>query len=135
MSYCTQAQIETAIPATHLNDALDDDRDGAADADVLANIISSAEQAVDSFLAGLFAVPFITPPAPVKEAAFVFACERIYDRRQILEKNPFKDRADFWRKRLEQIGAGELPLDSATDAAFTPGAVVTENAVVNGTMR
>jgi len=37
MSYCTQAQIETTIPAPVLNDALDDDRDGTADTGVLTS--------------------------------------------------------------------------------------------------
>lgn len=133
MSYVTQSQIQTAIPAQHLNDALDDDRDGTADADVLTDIISSAEQAVDAFLAGLYEVPFLSPPAPVKEAAFVFACERIYDRRQVDEKNPFRSLADAWRTRLEKIGTGELTLDAASEKAFTRGALVSEDASVDGT--
>jgi phage gp36-like protein len=117
MAYTTQSQIESAIPAQHLNDALDDDRDGAADAGVLDQVIASADQAVDAYLGGLYTTPFASPPAAVQEASFIFACERIYDRRQILEKNPFRDRADAWRSRLEKIGAGKLPLDAAIEAA------------------
>lgn len=135
MSYLTQARIETAIPAAHLRDALDDDGDGQADATLLDEIIASAANAVDAFLAGLFTVPFADPaPAPVAEAAFIFACERIYDRRQILEKNPFADRADFWRKRLEAIGKGEIPLDASQTKATTGGASVTETVKVDGGM-
>lgn len=135
MSYCTQAQIETTIPPQHLNDALDDDRDGTADSGILDNIIEKASQQVDALLSGRYEVPFATPPTAVKEAAFIFACELIYDRRQILDKNPFKDRADKWRERLEKIGAGDLPLDAATEPAFTPGAAITENVSVDGSMR
>jgi hypothetical protein len=91
---------------------------------------------VDAYLSGLYTVPFADPaPAPCREAAFVFACERVYDRRQILEKNPFKDRADFWRKRLEAIGKGEIPLDANQGKSFTPGAKVTENVAIDGSMR
>lgn len=135
MSYVTQSQIETEIPPLHLNDALDDDRDGTADSGLLANIISKAEQAVDAFLAGLYEVPFTTPPAAAREAAFVFSCEAIYARRQILDKNPYTDRANFWRERLEKIGNGELPLDAATEKSFTPGAAVTEDASIDDTTR
>lgn len=135
MIYLEQAQVETAIPALHLNDALDDDRDGTADDGVLDNIIASCSQAVDAFLSGLFTVPFETPPAAVREAAFVFTCERIYDRRQIVEKNPWKARADYWRERLEKIGDGKLPLDAGTEKQFTPGAAITEPVSVNDTMR
>jgi phage gp36-like protein len=135
MAYTTQARIETAIPAQHLVDALDDDGDGMPDGGVLTEILASADQAVDAFLAGLFAVPFVAPaPAAVCEAAFVFACERIYDRRQILDKNPWSGRADDWRKRLEEIGSGKLALDAGLEKSFTPGAVVTETARVDGSM-
>lgn len=135
MSYVTQARIETAIPAAHLRDALDDDGDGQADSGLIEEIIASASQAVDAFLAGLFTVPFADPaPAVAAEAAFVFACERIYDRRQILEKNPFAERADFWRKRLEAIGKGEIPFDASQVKPKSPGAAVTSNVGIDGSM-
>lgn len=135
MSYTTQARIETAIPAQHLVDALDDDGDGMADAGVLTEVLASAAGAVDAFLAGLFAVPFVVVPAVASEAAFVFACERIYDRRQVLEKNPWRDQAEGWRERLREIGSGKLPLDAALERSFAPGAVITENVAVDDTMR
>ncbi len=136
MGYTTQARIETAIPPQHLRDALDDDGDGQADDGLLDEIIASASQAVDAALAGLFSVPFADPaPAVVAEAAFVFACERVYDRRQITERNPWRGQADTWRERLEKIGKGELKLDASQDKAFVPGAVVTDTLGVDGSMR
>ena len=135
MSYCTSEQIQTAIPAPHLNDALDDDRDGSADSGVLTAIIAQADQAVDGYLSGLYTVPFASPPPAAREASFVFACELVYARRQIMDKNPFTDRANEWRKRLEQIGSGKLPLDAATEKSFTPGAAVLEDAVIDASTR
>lgn len=136
MAYTTQSEIETKIPANHLVNALDDDGDGNADTGILTAIIESAGNAVDAYLAGLFTVPFADPaPAPCREAAFIFSCETIYDRRQILEKNPFKDRADFWRKRLEEIGKGAIPLDAAQSKTFTPGDSILADAEVDGSMR
>mgnify|MGYP001267666839 CR=1 FL=1 len=135
MSYCTQAQIETTIPAPVLNDALDDDRDGTADTGVLTNIIAQADQAVDAFLGGIYTVPFETPPAAVREASYIFACELVYARRQVVQENPFTARADAWRTRLQKIGNGEMPLDNATSKTFTPGASILVDADVDDTTR
>lgn len=135
MPYLTQTDIETSIPAPHLVDALDDDRDGSADANLLDEIIGVASNAVDSYLASLYSVPFADPaPAAVKEAAFVFTCELIYQRRRA-EPNPWKDRANFWRTRLEKIGDGKLPLDAGQAKEFEPGKVVAETMATTGTMR
>lgn len=117
MSYTTQARIQSAIPAPLLADALDDNRDGIADEGLLDEIIASTDQAVDAFLAAKFEVPISPTPAVCAEASFTFACERIYDRREIAERNPWRSRADYWRERLAKIGAGEEALDSTVDVA------------------
>lgn len=135
MAYTTQAAITAKIPALHLNAACDDDGDGQADTGVLTEIIAGAANAVDAYLAGLFTVPFADPaPAVCAEAALLFACETVYDRRQIVENNPFRTRAEFWRTRLEAIGKGEIPLDASLDKAYTPGAAITEDMSVDDTM-
>ncbi len=137
MPYTTRAQIETVIPASILVDALDDDRDGSEDSGVFTAIVEGASTDVDSYLAARYAVPFeadeeadppVVIPAAVQSAALAFICERIYDRRPgAADKNPWKERADAWRKRLGLIGENKLPLDAAKEAAFTPGAVVTDD--------
>jgi phage gp36-like protein len=136
MPYTTQAEIEAKIPAAVLNDALDDDGDGTADTGVLDQVIALADGEVDGYLCGLFTVPFATPPAKVKAASFAFACEGIYQRRSIPEdKNPFAKLAAWWRNHLQEVGAGKLPFDAATDMAFTPGAVITEDVDLDGSLR
>lgn len=135
MAYTSQSAISAKIPLQHLNDACDDDGDGSADSGVLDSIVAGAGNAVDAYLAGLYPVPFLTTiPAVCSEAALVFACETVYDRRQILDKNPYKERADFWRDRLEKIGKGGLPLDASQEKEYTPGAAITEAVSVDGTM-
>lgn len=136
MAYVTQSEIEAKIPATVLNDALDDDGDGAADAGVLDSVIALAAQEVDGFLAGVFDVPFADPaPAKVRTAAFAITCEMIYQRRNVPEdKNPYAKVAAWWREHLQRVGNRELTLDAATDPANTPGAVITEDVSVDGGM-
>lgn len=122
MPYVTQAELETLIPPSALVDGLDDDRDGRADADLLANIFTAASNAVDAYLAGLYTVPFATPSALVKEAARVFAAEMVFSRRLSGDdRNPWKTRADGLRDHLAQIRDGKLTLDAA-DAADTTAA-------------
>jgi hypothetical protein len=119
MSYVTEERIRTRIPATLLNDALDDDRDGAADDGLLEEILQAASDAVDGLLSGQYRVPFAAPyPAPVREAAFVFACELIYDRRQLAEKNPFQPTAAQWRTTLGAVGRGQTRLDALTGDSY-----------------
>lgn len=134
MPYVTQEQIETTIPGPYLVDALDDDKDGAADPGKLAEVIAKASQAVESALAGLYTVPFSAPvPAKVCEAAFVFTCELIYQRRGTPEdQNPFTKQANVLRADLKAIGKGEQPLDASLERAFTPGAVVTSPMATEG---
>jgi phage gp36-like protein len=114
--YTTQTSIEAEIPAPILTDALDDDRDGAADVGLLTQIITNAAREIDGLLAGLYAVPFADPaPATVQQAAFIFTCEAIYNRREVTgDKNPYTKRANDIRELLQKIAKGDLLLDSTT---------------------
>jgi len=135
LSYCTQSDIEASIPGPTLTDALDDDRDGIADAGVLDTIIAQASQAVDAYLSGLYATPFTYPvPPAVADAATVFACEMIYSRRPVAQ-NPFTKSADAWRARLEAIAKREQNLDVNIALANTPGAAITECIALNSNTR
>jgi phage gp36-like protein len=112
MSYVTQARIEARIPAPKLVEALDDDEDGVLDADVLTELLAAASEAVDALIAPQYTVPRTTPEAMVKEGAFAFACEMIYDRRGANDKNPFRKAASEWRTKLGMVGEGKLTLDA-----------------------
>jgi phage gp36-like protein len=132
--YVTQSQIEAVIPAPTLADALDDNRDGAPDAGVLDQVIAVAGGEVDGYLASIYSVPFAEPiPAAVTDAAFVFACELIYQRRGIeADKNPFTARALAWRARLQLIGSGKQPLTAETPKVLSPGAIIIDDAATAG---
>ena len=134
MPYVTRAQLETEIPSAHLVAALDDDRDGAEDDGLFDALVTAASQSVDALLSARYDVPF-TDPAPSAEAAYAFLGERIYARRELVESNPFKARANFWRERLVAIAQGEVPLTSDTVTASGGGAAITSNAVIDDSMR
>jgi phage gp36-like protein len=110
MSYTTIESIKSHIPVELLIQALDDDGDKVADAGLLEQIVADASTAVDALLGGSFETPFTDPPAAVRDAASIFACELIYERRPTGAKNPFTARADQWRAGLRKIAAGETAL-------------------------
>ncbi len=135
-AYVTQQQIETAIPAPHLLDALDDDKDGVADSGLLDRIIAQACQAVDGYLQALYEVPIQSPPPLVRDIAFIFAVELIYARREIGgddKRNPWTAQANAYRKQLREIASGEVRLDATRAVvAGSMGLVVVEPATIDG---
>jgi phage gp36-like protein len=138
MSYITREEIQNEIPALHLTEALDDDRDGVEDAGLFDALVAQASLQVDSYLASVFTVPFTgtTIPSTVRQAAYLFLGELIYARRpHVSAKNPFTDRADAMRKRLELIGTGKIAMDYATTPSQSPGAAITEAPSIDATLR
>lgn len=132
MPYLTRQQIEDKIPPPILLDALDDDADGQEDPNRFGSIVASASQEVDGYLAGLYTVPFADPaPAKARAAAFAFACELIYNRRDSQIPEWLSEQLKFWRAHLEKVASRQVPFDAATDKAFTPGAAITENNSIN----
>lgn len=112
MAYVTEEQIVADIPPPILNDALDDDKDLQADPGLLDQIIANASLAVDSKLGSRYPVPFADPaPAAVQRAAYVFVCENVYGRREIVDaKNPWTKEANTWRDWLEKVAKREINL-------------------------
>ena len=124
--YITQSQITTDIPAPVLNDALDDDGDGTADAGLLDSIIQNASGLVDGYLAGRYAVPFAgQPPATVVAATRAFTLYTIWTRRPSVGDPPKTVVADYmhWKTILTEIGNRERNLDVNVREVHRPGAV------------
>lgn len=129
MSYVELTDLQGEIPGDFLIQALDDNNDGEIDAWTLVQ--RQACEEVDGLLEGRFAVPLTLSPLPrvVKQAAIAFACELCYRRRGKPDaENPFKSRANDFRKRLMAVTEGELKLSVApnADAAAVdpPGSVI-----------
>lgn len=128
--YLALADLNGQIPPQFLIQALDDDNDGVVDAwDAVKAIV---QEEVDALLEGRFAVPLTFDPMPkiIKRAATAFACELCYRRRSTPDAdNPWKGRADAFRKTLAMISAGDLKLSVApkADAAVIdpPASIIT----------
>jgi phage gp36-like protein len=116
MAYVTRNELEAVVPASFLVDALDDDRDGAADDGLLESILEQASTECDALLGGRYRLPFSNPPAAVRAAALCLAAEAVQARRLGGDaNNPWTSRAALWRERLEKMGRGEMPLDATLE--------------------
>lgn len=134
MAYITQADLYGELPQAIVTDALDDDRDGAADSAVATLVCDGASEQVDGYLGVRYAVPLATPPALVLRAAKVFALETLYRRREIKDF-PLAGEAKQLRERLQLIATGELPLDAGTAQVSSPGALIASDLDTAGSSR
>lgn len=121
--YITRDDVLTLISNSELDQFTNDSADGSDTTSNLDIVITDCSNQVDAYLAAIYVTPFNAPyPSKAKEACLVFTCEALYARRLTPdEKNPFKSRADMWRRLLESIGAGNQPLDVNIPRAFPPG--------------
>ena len=125
--YATQQLLQDEIGGVDkLTEALDDDGSGTLDTDLVNRILQRASDAVDSFLSGRYVVPLSPVPKLAGEAALIFACEILFNRRRqgADEKNPYTSRANGFRDELKEIADRKKSLDATERPAFTPGAII-----------
>lgn len=130
MPYVNLSDLNGKIPLPFLTQALDDSNAKVIDQGIWALIQTQAGNAVDARIGQRYALPLATPyPAVVTEAAVVFACEMIYARRSIAEKdNPWTGQADKFRAMLDEIGAGTIPFTPTLNRADPSASVIAEPA-------
>lgn len=130
MSYLTQADLATLIPPEFIVEALDDDGDGGADPGLWDAVATEVSEAVDGYLAQRYSLPLPLPLPPlVSQAAKIFACELLHQRRGLFgDKNPFHRRADDLREKLQAISSGESPLSAAATPAAPSISIISEPA-------
>ena len=133
--YTTQQLLQDEIGGLNkLTEALDDDGAGTLDADMVGRILQRASDAVDSFLSGRYLVPLSPVPKLAGEAALIFACEIIFNRRRqgADEKNPYTARANGFREELKEIADRKKSLDATERPAFSPGALISTPSKTQG---
>ena len=115
--YCSYSDINNLMDGPNMGAATNDyDSSAPLNVPMINNIILMASNQCDALVSSIYAVPFpITNiPVKIKEACIIFTCEALYARRLTpSDTNPFKERAEYWRKELMKVNSGELSLDAA----------------------
>lgn len=126
--YFVTGDLSGRIPTKFLIQALDDDKDGAADPAVITAMQADVKADIDARLGKRYNVPFGNPlPAIVRSAAVIIACEMVYARRGVkAEDNPYAGQAKAVRQQLDRIGGGKESLlptqkDAQPSGVFTSG--------------
>lgn len=130
MSYVTQGDLVNLIPADFVTEALDDDGDGIADDGAWDGVADEVSQEIDSYLEQRFALPLTPPyPAVVSQAAKIFACELLFQRRGIHgDKNPWTARAGHQRTALGNIASGKATLKIGSEPVKPSISIISEDA-------
>jgi phage gp36-like protein len=123
MAYCTQDDLEHALPEGNLIALTDDEGAGTVDADRAAEAVASADAEIDGYCAVRYAVPFTTAPALIKKCSVDIAIYNLYSR--TMETIP-ETRAARYKdalRILERIAAGIIELPSDAEASGDTGGV------------
>lgn len=108
-----------------LSEALSDKNGTLSENEILREIHSAVADDIHMRISPKVKVPFLTNIPPiVKRAAVIFACEAVFERRKVAPKdNPFCEKAEQLREKLDKIGEGKAPI-SAGLSKNAPSAVI-----------
>jgi phage gp36-like protein len=127
MGYTSQADLIAFLQAVKVTQALDDQDVGVADAALFAAIQTAVDNEIHGYLEGRYICPINPAPALVKDAELVLEAELLWTRRGFTEQNnPWSDRANKIRDRLEQIRNGDAPLSRSASLGLDAGGIVSE---------
>lgn len=114
------------IPESYAIEALDDDEDGVAE--MWETVREAAEDAVDGYLEGRYAVPVPEAgrPALVKRSAVLFCAADCFNRRGNGERFPHTRELTSRMKSLEMIRDGKTQLTPGKKSAKPRGSVLAE---------
>lgn len=113
-TYLTLDELSSVLAQSVVDEGLTDKTGNLTKAKVFTNIHSTVADDIHFRISPRVGVPFYTNvPAIVKRAALIFAAEIIFERRKVAPKdNPFTQKANEMRERLDKIGAGKSAISS-----------------------
>jgi phage gp36-like protein len=129
MAYIVQGELEGKLPPAIIEQALDDDGDGAADPGAWDKLIADVTQEIDGILGQRFSVPFPAPyPALVIAASKALAAEAMYLKRGVApDANPWTKHAANMRAKLSAIGSGKESFEPTRNGANPPIVIIGED--------
>lgn len=114
MAYIDEAALEGAFGESEVADL-------ATTPERLSSAISRAEAQVDSYLSSRYAVPLVSAPAVVVDAALKIARFELWDDSATEEVSRRRDQAIAWLKDIQAGRANLVGVDNKTaDTSSTP---------------
>lgn len=128
MGYTTQADLVALLEEAKVSQGLDDRNEEAADPALFAIIQTAVDNEIHGYLEGRYPVPLRAPvPALIKDAELVLEAELLWARRGNAGlNNPWTERANRLRDRLNDVSIGKAPLSLASSQGVVAGEVISE---------
>lgn len=110
--YTKKEDIYALIPQNMVQEALTDKNGTFTEDEVFAELQETIADEIHWRISPKVKVPFLSEiPAIIKRAALIFSCEAIFERRKVAPKdNPFFEKAEHLREKLDAIGSGKAPI-------------------------
>lgn len=124
MAYCTQTDLEHALPEGNLVALTDDEAAGDVNADRAAEAIANADAEIDGYCAVRYTVPFAVVPPLIKKCSIDIAVYNLYSRTMEVIPDTRSERYRNAVRILEKIAEGIIELPSDAEAADAGGAAV-----------
>jgi phage gp36-like protein len=118
VTYATQADLEARFGTDELLALADRDRDGVADAAVVAEALADADNLIDGYVGTRYALPLATVPPLLEQLACDIARYNLYAAHPT---EAAKARHDAAIATLKRIADGTVTLQVAGVAAATSG--------------
>jgi phage gp36-like protein len=121
-AYCTQQNLIDRFGMADMQRAVDYAADGELDSDSIDRAINGASGVIDSYVAGLYAVPLVPIPDVARDCCIALTwCRLLGGRDSLTEK--WEKECDKWLDWLKDVAAGTAKLPGASAAAGAPQVV------------
>ena len=113
--YSSLTDLEKRLEPETLAALADDDKDGAADTDVVNAAIDDADSEIDSYLRVRYTLPLSSTPDVIKSLSCAIAIYNLFLRRRETVSEEHQKRYEWAVSLLEKIAEGKIDIGGAPD--------------------
>ena len=113
--YSSLTDLEKRLEPETLAALADDDKDGAADTDVVNAAIDDADSEIDSYLRVRYTLPLSSTPDVIKSLSCAIAIYNLFLRRRETVSEEHQKRYEWAVSLLEKIAEGKIDIGDAPD--------------------
>jgi phage gp36-like protein len=128
MSYCATEDLNERLSNDELIQLTDDSNTGTVDQAIVSRAIAAAQDTIDGYIRGRYAVPLVSVPGVIKNISADLAAYNLFKRRNQLAVNEAREL--MYKKavtQLKDIQTGTILLETATGEALAPRPLMKTN--------